>query len=144
MKKSPRDKSLGAQMSIALQLMRKVNHKALAEVGSKITMEQLAILEVLMIYGEINMTELSNAVWKQNANITRIVDKLEKQNLVERKPVENDRRAYLISITSDGKKLFKDLIPVVKTTYTESVSVLSKEEIAITMKAIKKIIKHLS
>jgi len=144
MKKSLRDKSLGAQMAIALQLMKRKNHQAIAKSGYKITMEQLVVLEILISHGDMNMTELSKTVWKQNANITRIVDKLEKRLLVERKPVEGDRRAYLISVTDDGKQLFKDVIPIVTNVYSNSTSNISKEEETVTLKVLNKIILNLS
>ena len=144
MKKTPRDKSIGAQMAIALQLMKRKNHQAIAKIGHKITMEQLIVLEILKFNGDMNMTELSKTVWKQNANITRIVDKLEKQELVKRKSVEGDRRANLVSITTKGKHLFKEVIPVVIEAYKDATSVISKEEEAITLRVLKKIILHLS
>ena len=114
MKNNPREKSIGAQMSIALQLMKRKNHEAIAMSGYKITMEQLVVLEILVTYGEMNMTELSHAVWKQNANITRIVDKLKKKNWVIRKPVIGDRRANLLSVTDGGRKVFKEVVPIIK------------------------------
>lgn len=144
MKKSPRDKSLGAQMAIALQLMKRKNHQAIANTGNKITMEQLVVLEILKSNGNMNMTELSKTVWKQNANITRIVDKLEKQELVERRAVEGDRRANLISITTKGKQLFKEVIPVIMKVYKDATSTITKEEETITLNVLKKIILHLS
>lgn len=144
MKKSPREKSIGAQMSIALQLMKKKNHQAIANAGFKITMEQLAVLEIINFQGDMNMTELSNAVWKQNANITKIVDKLEKNQLVVRRPVKGDRRANLVSITSEGKQLFEDVIPIVLEVYEDAISCLTEEDVATTLNTLKKIIAHLS
>ena len=144
MKKSPRDDSLGAQMSIALQLMKRKNHQAISNAGYNITMEQLAVLEMLDFQGDMNMTELSNAVWKQNANITRIVDTLEKRQLVVRKAIEGDRRANLVSITDEGKQLFKDVIPIITEFYEYAVSCITKKEAEITLNMLKKIIAHLS
>ena len=72
MEKTPREKSIGAQMAIALQLMKRKNHQAIVNSGYKITMEQLVVLEILSNEGDMNMTELSKTVWKQNTNITRI------------------------------------------------------------------------
>ena len=144
MKKSPRDKSIGAQMAIALQLMKRKNHQAIANSDYNITMEQLAVLEILFKNGEMNMTELSKAVWKQNANITRIVDKLENRELLERKAVKGDRRANMVCITNEGKQLFKNVIPLVINVYKDVVSCISKEEEAITLATLKKIIIHLS
>lgn len=144
MKKSPRDRSLGAQMAIVLQLMRRKNHEAMVNLGCKITMEQLVVLEILKTNGSMNMTELSKTVWKQNANITRIIDKLEKKKLVERRAVEGDRRANLISITTEGERIFKKAIPVVMDVYKDTISCITKEEETITINTLKKIIIHLS
>lgn len=144
MKKGPRNKSIGAQMAIALQLMKRKNHQAIAHAGYKITMEQLAVLETLNFHGDMNMTELSNMVWKQNANITKIVDKLEKHQLAVRKAVEGDRRANLVSITNKGKQLFEDVIPIVTELYKDAVSCITDEEEALTLITLKKIITHLS
>lgn len=143
MKKSPRESSLGAQMSIVLQLMKRKNHHAIAKTGHKITMEQLAVLEVLYFYGAMNMTELSATVWKQNANITRIIDKLEKRKCVDRNQIKGDRRAYLISITKKGTAVFKEVIPIVKRNNKEVISCLSKKEEEHIINSLKKIIKHL-
>ncbi|MFK5857165.1 MAG: MarR family transcriptional regulator [Bacteroidota bacterium] len=142
--KSPREESIGAQMAIALQLMKRNNHHAIAEVGLKITMEQLAILEVLSFHGDMNMTELSNKTWKQNANITRIIDKLEMQKLVIRKPVVGDRRAYLLGITKSGQQLFNQVIPILIKNHQDVTSCLTEEEESITIRSMIKIIKHLS
>lgn len=144
MKKNPREKSIGAQMAIALQLMKRKNHQAIAKSGYKITMEQLSVLEILSNKGDMNMTELSKTVWKQNANITRIVDKLEKQQLVERRAVEGDRRANLVSITDKGKQLFEKVIPIVINVYTDITSDISKEEETVTLRVLNKIISHLT
>jgi len=144
MKKSPRDKSIGAQMSIVLQLLKRKNHQAIAKSGYKITMEQLVVLEILTTSGDMNMTELSKTVWKQNANITRIVDKLEMRKLVERKAVVGDRRANLVSITVNGKQLFNDVIPIVIDVYKDATSCITKEEESKTLDVLNKIISHLS
>ncbi|MCK8521805.1 MarR family transcriptional regulator [Aquimarina sp. D1M17] len=144
MKESPRHKSIGAQMAIAQQLLKRNHHKAFKEAGMKITLEQMVVLEMLHIQGDMNMTELSKGVWKQNANITRIVDKLENLKFLVRKPVEGDRRANLLSITPEGSAYFKELVPIVQKTYKQSVSCLTKEEESYVLEILKKLIDHLS
>ena len=144
MQKNLRDKSIGAQMAIALQLMKRKNHQAILNSGYKITMEQLVVLEILLNNGDMNMTVLSKTVWKQNANITRIVDKLEKRQLVIRKDVEGDRRAHLVSITDEGKELFKNVIPIIIDVYTDITSDISEKEKITTLRVLNKIISHLS
>ncbi len=113
-------------VTVFVLLMKRKNHQAIANAGYKITMEQLAVLEVLNFQGDMNMTELSNSVWKQNANITKIVDKLEKRQLAVRKAVKGDRRANLVSITNKGKQLFEEVIPIVFEVYEDVVSCITK------------------
>ena len=144
MKNNPRENSLGAQMAIALQLIKRTNQQAITNAGLIITMEQLAVLEILNFQGDMNMTELSHAVWKQNANITRIIDKLEKRNLVIRKAVEGDRRANLLSITTKGRQVFNKTIPILNEVNNKAGADISQKEEDITLRTLKKIIDHLS
>ena len=144
MENSPRNNSIGAQMAVLIQLMKSKNQHVIDETGYKITMEQLSIVEALCVQGEMNMTELAHTVLKQNANITRIVDKLEKNKFVKRKSVKGDRRAYKLSVTETGKELCNTLVPIIKKNYIEMTSCLSKENEATTLQVLKDMIKHLS
>lgn len=144
MKNNPRENSLGAQLAIALQLIKRKNQQAITNAGYNITMEQIAVLEILNFRGDMNMTELSHAVCKQNANITRIIDKLEKRQFVIRKAVKGDRRANLLSITDKGRQVFNKVLPIINDVYNNADSDISKEEEAITLKTLKKLINHLS
>jgi len=141
---NPRENSLGAQMAIALQLIKRKNQKAIANAGFIITMEQLAVLEILYYHGDMNMTELAHALWKQNANITRIVDKLEKRSFVVRKAVKGDRRANLLSITDRGRQVYIKILPILNEANNKAGSDISQEEKEITLSTLKKIINHLS
>ncbi len=144
MKKEPRNDSLGAQMFVAVQLMKRAHNKSLANHEYTITLEQLSVLEVLSKKGEMNMSELSKAVLKHNANITRMVDKLENRKYVIRKPVVGDRRANLLSITKEGQKVFEDAIQIVKKTNLDNISCISRDEEAHMLELTKNIISHLS
>jgi DNA-binding MarR family transcriptional regulator len=56
----------------------------------------------------LKMNELSRLLMVTGGNVTAIVDQLEKEDLVERgSPV--DRRAWLIRLTSGGKKTFAEM-----------------------------------
>lgn len=144
MKKTPRDNSLGAQMFIAVQMMKRAHNKPLKKLENTITLEQLGVLEILLLQGDMNMSELSKGAYKQNANITRIVDKLEKRKFVLRKPVIGDRRANLLTITKEGQKVFKESIQIVRKTNRDNLSCLSSEEESLMLSLTKRIISHLS
>jgi MarR family transcriptional regulator, organic hydroperoxide resistance regulator len=51
------------------------------------------------------MSALANALMCDNSNVTGIVDRLEAQGLVERRPSEHDRRVKTLVVTPKGIEL---------------------------------------
>lgn len=60
----------------------------------------------------MKMSELSRYMMVTNGNITGITDQLEKEGLVERIKVVNDRRSSLIRLTPAGRKAFAEMAEV--------------------------------
>ena len=52
----------------------------------------------------ISQTELSYANGRDKSSLTPVVEDLVRRGLVERKRMDHDRRAYRLSLTSEGKK----------------------------------------
>lgn len=55
--------------------------------------------------GGLTQVELSRMMQVNRANITSLIDRMERDGLVKRAPVEGDRRANLIQLTTKGKRL---------------------------------------
>ena len=55
------------------------------------------------------MTELSNNLMVSNGNITGVVDRLVRDNFVERLPSPGDRRVQLIALSEKGIKEFRNM-----------------------------------
>ncbi len=53
----------------------------------------------------ITMSAMAHALQCDNSNVTGIVDRLEAQGLVERRPAEHDRRVKTLVITEKGTKV---------------------------------------
>ena len=139
---TPRDKSIGAQMHLASQLLKRRMHQRIHKLGYKVTMEQLSVLEVLKFHGAMNMSELARQTLKENAVITRMTDILEREGFVQRKTSTTDRRAWEIHITESGSEIFGHLIPELVTELNESTSCLTQKEYDEGLRIMKKIIKH--
>lgn len=56
--------------------------------------------------------ELSDSTYKDQANITRSIDRLEKKSLLKRVPNHNDRRIINIFPTEDAINLVDTIIPI--------------------------------
>ncbi len=54
----------------------------------------------------VTMSELSRLLLVSNGNATAVVDRLEKDGLVRRRPSDTDRRTIFVALTEDGLAAF--------------------------------------
>lgn len=72
------------------------------------TLPRFDVMAALYRYQQgLKMSEVSGVLRVSNGNITGIVDRLEIDGLVERIPVENDRRAMVVKLTQQGLEEFE-------------------------------------
>jgi len=69
-----------------------------------ITPSHTGILFSLVKNGPQPMNALSKLLFIKNSTVTGLIDRLEKNQLVQRNPVGSDRRTWIISITDKGVK----------------------------------------
>jgi DNA-binding MarR family transcriptional regulator len=56
--------------------------------------------------GRMRMAELAEGVLLSRSGLTRLVDRLEREGLLKRKPCESDARGFFAEITPKGRRLF--------------------------------------
>lgn len=108
-----------------------------------ITSEQLGILARLWEQDGLNQKELAQKNLKDQANVTRILDKLVKKELVQRVTAFDDRRSYLIYLTDLGKQLFQATNPIVNQVKEKLTNGLTEQEIQAFSTIIDKMLKNL-
>jgi len=64
-----------------------------------------AVLEALLHKGPLPVNEIGKKVLLTSGSITVAVDRLEEKGLVERRAHGSDRRARIVHLTREGKKL---------------------------------------
>jgi MarR family 2-MHQ and catechol resistance regulon transcriptional repressor len=64
-----------------------------------------AVLEALLHKGPLPVNEIGKKVLLTSGSITVAVDRLEKKGLVERRAHGTDRRARIVHLTKEGRKL---------------------------------------
>jgi MarR family 2-MHQ and catechol resistance regulon transcriptional repressor len=64
-----------------------------------------AVLEALLHKGALPVNEIGKKVLLTSGSITVAVDRLEKKGLVERRAHGTDRRARIVHLTKEGRKL---------------------------------------
>jgi MarR family 2-MHQ and catechol resistance regulon transcriptional repressor len=73
--------------------------------GSELCGSDFAVLEALLHKGELPVNEIGRKVLLTSGSITVAVDRLEAKGLVERRASADDRRARIVRLTREGRKL---------------------------------------
>ena len=63
-------------------------------------------------HGGLSQVQLSEMMLVNRANITTLIDRMEKASLVARTSVSDDRRTNIIKLTAKGKKAFEKTEPL--------------------------------
>lgn len=74
-----------------------------------LTAEQFHVLKSLIEEKGIAQNKLCEAVAKSPANVTRILDRLEKKECIERRSNPDDRRSSLVCLTAVGDELMAEV-----------------------------------
>lgn len=94
----------------------------------ELTSPQFGVLESLAHLGPMKMCEIGNKLLMSGANVTGVVDRLEKKGLVRRVMDAEDRRMFLIHLTEDGSKLITKIFPLLAARLEAFASVLTSKE----------------
>lgn len=112
--------------------------------GLDISQEQWAVLvELWREDGQIQQ-ELAIKTYKDKPSITRLIDKLEAQGLVERHADEADRRIKRVFLTPKGKALEKDAMEMAQKTLNEAIRGIEAEKILVCREVLYRVYKNLS
>lgn len=101
------DKSIGFLIAKARNVLKNEFDKELKPYA--LSYAHRVILIRLSEKEGLTQKELAQDTYFEQSNLTLMLDKLELKGLVKRIAKENDRRAYIITITPAGKKL-RDLL----------------------------------
>ena len=94
----------------------------------KLTLSQVAILDILSRGNESNMSDLSRSMNVTTAAMTGIVDRLVRDGYVARANDPDDRRVIKIKLTSKGDAAVKSSLENKKRMITRVFGVLPKKE----------------
>ncbi|MFC1738074.1 MarR family winged helix-turn-helix transcriptional regulator [Planctomycetota bacterium] len=78
--------------------------------------------------GGLSQAELSDMMLVNRANITSLIDRMEKAELVKRTDAPNDRRYNIVKLTAKGKKLFTKVEPLYAKQVKDIMAVLKQTE----------------
>jgi MarR family 2-MHQ and catechol resistance regulon transcriptional repressor len=86
-------------------------HRALSHIAERsieeagLCLSDFAALETLLHKGPLTITAIQGKVLLASGSMTAAVDRLEKKGLIRRSPAPRDRRAKVLQLTPQGKRV---------------------------------------
>lgn len=102
------EESFWRMIALTGQAMRSFADKRLKSYD--LTVEQLQLLKELAKDEGRSQTIICEISGKSPANITRILDRLERKQRIVRRPNPNDRRSSLVFLTAEGERLRAEVL----------------------------------
>ena len=93
-----------------------------------LTMSQLGVLEALLHLGPMCQRQMGDKLLMSRANMTTVVDNLERDGYVQRIRSKEDRRLLLLHLTEKGEELIRSVFPQHLAEITRLMNALTPEE----------------
>ncbi len=108
---------------------RKVNQVLAPYNLSPVKMNVLLVIKHVGKNNGLSQVEIGKRMIVSASNMTHLIDRLEKEKLVERTPLRGDRRVKVICITKKGSDLLDSVWPVYKKEVNGMMSVMPELDI---------------
>ena len=94
-------------------MFRVIESRAYEHTGMKLTMPQFALLHTISKESdEVILKDVAEKMGKDKSAIVRMVDQLEKKELLRRVVDQNDRRKNLLFVTKKGERYIADFMAI--------------------------------
>jgi DNA-binding MarR family transcriptional regulator len=131
--------SLGRNLGVAHTAMFRHLSKLMKNAGLPITPEQFSVLTHLWQKDGLQQSELALCTNRNRANVTRILDILEREGIVERRDDAKDRRVFRIFLTDKGNSLRIETAKCAKQSIADSLVGIDPNDIETCTKVLLKI-----
>lgn len=126
------------------QKIRNIYRTAIKRLNSrlakeKITFSQYSVLLALSRSGPMQMNRLSEHMLVAPANVTGLVNRMEKKGYVRRREDQKDGRLYVIETTESGSRIFRNISSRFRQYAGRLGSDLTPAELAVTLRALEKV-----
>ena len=109
-----------------------------------VTLSQWRVVGALVLQPGLTQKEIADKMGIEGATLVPVIDKMEKEGLLKRKPDLTDRRANRIYLTSKADSLWESMIECALKIRRSSTKNISENDVQITLDTLRKISKNLS
>ena len=104
-----------------------------------LTGPQVTAIKMLEAFGDLSLTELSARMKAKNSTLTGIIDRMQRDGLVERARSDEDRRVVLIRLTDRGRELASAVPVASMQIFATALQALSHDERTTLRKLLRKV-----
>jgi DNA-binding MarR family transcriptional regulator len=112
-------------------------HQQLSELGVPVLHWRVL---VTLHDGPMHVTDLAKIALEKQPTMSKIIDRMEKLDLVRRQPGLADRRSTLVCITAQGKRVVKPLLKLARQHELQVVTPLGDDKVAVLVDVLKRLI----
>lgn len=137
------EKALPFLIHACYQQIRSATYKEFSAHGLELTPEQWIVLVQLWTNDGQSQSALSELTLRDPPTMSRILDTMQKGDLVTRVVDEQDARSRLVKLTKTGKALQAKLVPVAKKLVARLEQDISERDLETTHRTLAKMLQNL-
>jgi len=120
------DRSVGFLLNRAARSMKRTLEARLATYG--ITASQYVLLAILAKKDGLSQTQLGNRLSFDNPTVTGVIDRMERDGLVERRRTSSDRRVINIFLSDKAREILSEIQEIAEEVNDRALEEYSAEE----------------
>jgi DNA-binding MarR family transcriptional regulator len=126
----PRAVQIAFQLDAASSDQKAAGGRLIRSLGFEKAAGRFAVLRAIYFAPEKRLAqfEIGDEIRVSSANVSYLVDALEKDGLVRRSPNPPDRRTTPVELTEEGEILCKKVVPVMANMFSDSLAGFSNDE----------------
>ena len=114
------------------------------EEGYNLTPEQFLVMDTLWDEGKMSQQQIANTILKDKNSVVKLIDGLEKKNLVKRVANSADRRQNLIELTPYAKEIQQGVTDIAMNAVDLIIKDIPKNEMYIFIKVLAKMAENMN
>jgi DNA-binding MarR family transcriptional regulator len=138
------DGALGFLLNKGTQALHRQLNRNFSHNGFEITNEQWSILVYLFHCDGHGQHEIAEKTLRDKVSVTKIIDNLEKRDLVYRVQDDKDRRIKRIFLTNSGRELVPELRKIAFKTIKKGFANVSDDDLESFKRVLSEIVKNLT
>ena len=138
------NKQVGVFLNLVHNKTKQYISNIFQEQGFNITPEQFLVMDALWNDGTMSQQQIAQTIMKDKNSVVKLLDGLEKKNLVTRVPDKVDRRQNLIEVTPYAMEIQEKIKEVAITAVDHVIKDIPQEEMHIFIKVLSKMAENMN